>query len=82
MFLPLIEMYNIFISHSWSYSKEYVRLEEMLRSAPRFEFKDYSVPRDDPIHNAGSNLVIAQSHQRSNEACQCCFDTCWGLCDV
>lgn len=44
--------YNLFISHSWTYSEAYDRLVEMLNDAPGFSYKNYSVPKDDPIHNA------------------------------
>lgn len=45
-------IYNIFISHSWSYSNQYEKLLNLLKARPYFEFKDYSVPKNDPIHNA------------------------------
>jgi len=45
-------VFNLFISHSWSYGDAYDRLVKMLDSAPRFEYRDYSVPKDDPIHDA------------------------------
>lgn len=45
-------MYNLFISHSWTYSDEYDRLVKLLDSAKYFKYKNYSVPKDDPIHNA------------------------------
>ncbi len=45
---------NIFISHSWSYSDAYYRLCKLLEERPYFEYKNYSVPKDDPIHHAGS----------------------------
>lgn len=44
-------MYNIFISHSWAYSDNYDRLLSLLRNHPSFTFKDYSVPKNDPIHH-------------------------------
>lgn len=44
-------MYNLFISHSWSYSDQYNRLVALLDAAPNFTYKNYSVPKDDPIHN-------------------------------
>lgn len=44
-------MYNIFISHSWSYSDNYDRIVNLLRNHPTFSFRDYSVPKNDPIHN-------------------------------
>lgn len=45
---------HIFISHSWSYSDAYYKLHKLLEQRPYFDYKDYSVPPDDPIHNAGS----------------------------
>lgn len=45
---------NLFISHSWTYGDAYDKLSAMLRAAQRFEYKDYSVPKDNPIHNANS----------------------------
>lgn len=44
-------MYNIFISHSWTYSDNYDRLMSLLRNHTYFTFRDYSVPKNDPIHN-------------------------------
>ena len=44
--------HHLFISHSWAYSDAYERLVGLLNRRPYFRFKDYSVPRDDPIHNA------------------------------
>lgn len=42
-------MYNLFISHSWKYSNAYDSLIKLLKSYPYFDFKDYSVPEDDPL---------------------------------
>lgn len=42
---------NIFISHSWSYSKNYEALLGLLDKTG-ISYKNYSVPKDDPIHNA------------------------------
>ena len=44
--------HNLSISHSWSYSDEYDRLVRLLQQRRYFQFRNYSVPRDDPIHNA------------------------------
>ena len=44
--------FNLFVSHSWSYSDAYDKLVRLLRERTYFNFKDYSVPRNDPIHNA------------------------------
>ncbi len=50
--------YNIFISHSWSYDSDYLRLVNLLYSAPYFYWKNYSVSRDDPLAG-GSNAKLA-----------------------
>ena len=40
---------HIFISHSWAYGKSYENLKDLLRERGYFNFRDYSVPKDDPI---------------------------------
>lgn len=42
-------MYNLFISHSWKYSNDYDRLENLLRDYSYFSFRNYSVPKKDPL---------------------------------
>lgn len=44
--------YNLFISHSWAYSNQYNGLVNLLNQNPYFSYRNYSVPKDDPIHNA------------------------------
>lgn len=53
--------YHLFISHSWSYSDFYDRLIELLNEAGYFSFKDYSVPKDDQIHNAPTNKKLTEA---------------------
>lgn len=64
-------MYNIFISHSWSYPNQYEGLIRLLNRNPYFKFRDYSVPKDDPIHNAFSDyaLRVAIRHQMQYASC-------------
>ena len=52
---------NIFISHSWSYSDAYYKLCKLLEQRPYFDYKNYSVPPDDPIHNAGSSEELERA---------------------
>lgn len=54
---------NIFISHSWTYGDSFDKLSAMLRAAPRFEYKDYSVPKHDPIHNAANAAQLRNAIQ-------------------
>mgnify|MGYP004530537603 FL=1 len=64
-------MYNLFISHSWAYSDAYEKLINLLDSAPDFYYKNYSVPINDPIHNAqnDSKLKAAIKEQMSHASC-------------
>ncbi len=43
--------YNIFISHSWTYGDAYEKLVKLLDNGQYFYYKNYSIPKDDPIHN-------------------------------
>lgn len=53
--------YNLFISHSWTYSDAYEKLVSMLDDASYFDYKNYSVPKNDPIHNAPSTTLLKQA---------------------
>ena len=55
--------YYLFISHSWTYGDAYDKLISMLDG--KIDYHDYSVPKDDPIHNAGtdSELEVAIKEQ-------------------
>jgi hypothetical protein len=39
--------YAVFISHSWEYDQEYARLTRLLEEADNFDFRDYSVPKEE-----------------------------------
>ena len=47
-------MYTLFISHSWTYSNQYNKLVDLLDNANYFSYRNYSVPKDDPIHDANN----------------------------
>jgi len=55
---------NIFISHSWKYSHHYNTLYDWIfRQQWKVEkeqltFKNYSVPQDNPIHNASNDKEL------------------------
>lgn len=50
--------YNLFISHSWAYSDAYDKLISMLDGVKYFEYKNYSVPKDNPIHYANNDTQL------------------------
>ncbi len=56
-----MKTYNLFISHSWRYGDAYDRLVKLLENRPYFAFQDYSVPKDDPIHNANNDAQLRQA---------------------
>ena len=64
-------MYNLFISHSWSYSDQYNRLVALLDAAPYFTYKNYSVPKDDPIHNAPYQWQLKEAIRRQMQPASC-----------
>ena len=64
-----MKTHHLFISHSWSYSDAYERLIDLLRERSYFGFSDYSVPRDDPIHGAGSDAQLRAAIQRKMASC-------------
>lgn len=49
---------HVFISHSWAYSEDYATLEQWIFGEPwssgqaSLDFRNFSVPKHDPIHNA------------------------------
>lgn len=51
---------NIFISHSWKYNGDYERIKQFL-TENKVDFRDYSVPYDDPIPTYGTQ---AQKNQQ------------------
>jgi len=64
-----MKQYSIFISHSWAYGDAYDKLIKMLEGDSRFNFKDYSVPKDDPIHNAPNSTELAIAIQNQMRFC-------------
>lgn len=63
--------YNLFISHSWTYSDAYDKLVNLLDDAENFSYKNYSVPKNDPIHHAPYDyqLKAAIKNQMQHASC-------------
>lgn len=61
--------YNLFISHSWSYSDVYENLIKLLKNKDYFSFRDYSVPKDDPIHTTGTDKALYEAIKRQMKPC-------------
>ena len=72
--MPRLRPYHLFISHSWTYSDHYSRLTGLLQNAKLFNYKNYSVPKDDPIQNAGSDAELRAKIQQKMKFCTVVFD--------
>ena len=64
-------MYNLFISHSWKYSNQYDNLVNLLNKKKGFIYKNYSVPKDDPIHNAESAKELKEAIKAQMRPASC-----------
>jgi len=56
--MPQLINYRLFISHSWTYSDAYEKLVSILNNASLFKYSNYSVPKDDPVHNARTDYEL------------------------
>lgn len=48
---------NVFISHSWRYNEELVRLRALLVNRPYFNVNFHEVPITEPINSMNSNYI-------------------------
>ena len=53
-----MKTYNLFISHSWAYSDAYESLVSLLDKRSYFSYRNYSVPKDDPLHTNGTDRQL------------------------
>lgn len=61
---------NLFISHSWAYGDAYEKLCKFLDAAPRFTYRNYSVPKDDPVHDASNQQELYEAISDKIRFCQ------------
>lgn len=64
-----MKTYHLFISHSWNYSDQYSALINMLNQSPRFQYQNFSVPKNDPVHTTGSDAQLAAAIRNQMESC-------------
>lgn len=64
-----MKRYHIFISHSWTYGSRYNGLISLLKKDPDFDFRNYSVPKDDPIHNAKNDTQLRRAIKKQMQPC-------------
>ena len=63
--------YNLFISHSWTYSDAYEKLVALLDGISGFRYRNYSVPKDDPIHNASNEAQLRTAIRNQMQHASC-----------
>ncbi|MBM7021925.1 TIR domain-containing protein [Treponema sp. Marseille-Q4523] len=63
--------YNLFISHSWTYSDAYEKLIDLLDAKPYFNYKNYSVPKNNPIHHANSDYQLRSAIKAQMQPASC-----------
>lgn len=61
--------FNLFISHSWTYGEQYNGLVALLRNRPYFDFRNYSVPKDDPVHDAPNAETLRAAIRMRMSSC-------------
>ncbi|HZK61317.1 MAG TPA: TIR domain-containing protein, partial [Anaerovoracaceae bacterium] len=55
---------HVFIPHAWDYEEKYEKILDLLDGVEDFEYKDYSVPKDDPLEtNSTKELEEALERQ-------------------
>ena len=63
--------YNLFISHSWTYSDAYEKFVKILDAKPYFSYKNYSVPKKDPIHHAYYDYQLKAAIRKQMQPASC-----------
>lgn len=54
----MVKKHNLFLSHSWAYTDAYNKLLGLLNNDTTFDFKNYSIPKNDPIHTNGTDKEL------------------------
>lgn len=65
----MAKTYNLFISHSWAYGDAYEKLVKMLDEANYFSYRNYSVPKHSPIHNAPNQTALRNAIKNQMSGC-------------
>lgn len=63
--------HNLFLSHSWKYTDAYEKLVDLLdrQAGNNFSYSNYSVPKDDPIHNAKNDKELRAAIKNQMARC-------------
>lgn len=69
--MPSLTNYRLFISHSWAYGDAYDKLVGFFNDSTYFQWSDYSVPQDDPIHFSSSDNELYEAIKRKIALVNC-----------
>jgi len=69
--MPQLKTYRLFISHSWAYGDAYDKLVSIFKVYPNFSWVDYSVPKNDPIHNAPNDKALYEAIKKQMQFVNC-----------
>ena len=69
--MPQLKTYRLFISHSWNYPEAYETMVRFFNEHPLFRWINYSVPKDDPIHNASNAKLLEEAIRRQMSPVNC-----------
>ena len=59
------------LDHSWNYSDAYEKLIKLLDNNWYFSYKNYSVPKDDPIHHAKNKKDLERAIEAQIRPASC-----------
>jgi len=65
----MAKTHNLFISHSWQYTGAYVNLCDLLDDRDYFIYKNFSVPKDDPVHTNGTDKELTDAITNKMQLC-------------
>jgi len=61
---------NLFLSHAWTYPNAYEKFCKLLDAAPRFSYRNYSIPKDNPVHNASNTQALCDAINERIQFCE------------
>nr|VFJ68870.1 MAG: MTH538 TIR-like domain (DUF1863) [Candidatus Kentron sp. FW] len=69
--MPALKTYRLFISHSWAYGDAYEKLVGFFHEHQNFHWQNYSIPKNDPIHNASDDTLLYNAINRQIAPVNC-----------
>lgn len=64
-----MKSYNLLISHSWKYTDAYEKLLKMIEGRGYFSYKNYSVPKTNPIRGTITDKQLREAIAAKMRSC-------------